>query len=260
MKTLKRCFRGVLLTATVIAVAVASAGAEEVQDATPRDLIKRAIENVPRVTSKARLKLSSDRGWTRDMELAHKRVGEREATYMEVTGPQDVRDTRFLFLESTEEEDEQWIRVPALRRAMRVASQTRKQAFLGSDFYVSDMVAPKLDDYEYEFVGDEEIGGRKCRLVQATPKDMEGEIYSKTVAAVDPKDLLVVRTEFYDLKGKLLKVWVTEKFEKSKDIWTPMVQVMTNVQDKTSSTIEVLDVEYGADLDDEMFTQAYFLR
>jgi outer membrane lipoprotein-sorting protein len=179
---------------------------------------------------------------------------------MEVTGPQDVRDTRFLFLESTEEEDEQWIRVPALRRAMRVASQTRKQAFLGSDFYVSDMVAPKLDDYEYEFVGEEEIGGRKCRLIQATPKNMEGEIYSKTVAAVDPKDLLVVRTEFYDLKGKLLKVWVTEKFEKIKDIWTPMVQVMTNVQDKTSSTIEVLDVEYGADLEDEMFTQAYFLR
>jgi hypothetical protein len=255
-----RTFVIALATLSLTVSVAVSAAAQEPADETPRDLIKRAIDNVPRVTLSARAKLSSDRGWEREIELKHKRVGEREATYMEVTSPQDVRDTRFLFLESTEEEDEQYIRIPAMRRAMRVASQTRKQAFLGSDFYVSDLVAPKLDDYEYEFVGEEEVDGRKCRLIQAVPKNMEGELYSKSIAAVDPVDLLVLRSEFYDLKGKLLKVFHTQKYEKIDDIWTPMLQVMKNVQDNTTSTIEVIEVEYGVDLDDHIFTQAYFLR
>src|SRR5690606_15896460 len=128
-----------------------------------------------------------------------------------VTSPMDLKDTRFLLLDRAEGRDEQFMYVPQVKRAMQVSDETRKQPFLGSDFYVSDMVRPELDRYTYRFVGEETVGGRKTRLVEAVPVKPEGELYGKTVSAIDPADLLVMRVQFFDPKGTLLKVWTLEK-------------------------------------------------
>lgn len=252
--------KGIILTAIAL-LAVASgdrfAGADS-PDA--RDLLKNVLDAAPRETSTARSTLTSTRGWSRDLTMNQKRIGETLAVYIEVTAPHDLKGTRFLMKEKVEGPDEQYIYIPMVKRAIRIAEEARKQQFLGSDFYVSDLVTPDLDAFEYTFVGEEEIGGRKARLVQAVPKDPEEEIYGKTVFAIDTEDLLVLRSELFDKKGNLFKVLTIEKWEKVDGHWTPMQQVMKDVQGDTSSTIVVNEIKWGLDLPDGMFDRSYLLQ
>lgn len=225
-----------------------------------RALVEGVRNAVPKTTAISRAKLTSSRGWEREIEIFSERTDDTLSTFMEVIGPQDVKDTRFLFFERVAEADEQHIYIPLIKRAMRIADDTRKQAFLGSDFYVSDLIAPNPQQYDYRIVGEEEVLGRPCRLVEAVPKDLEGELYSRAIFAVDPKDHLILQTTFFDLGGDRLKVWKVEKLEKIQDHWTILRHTVENVQDKTSSTLALESIEYGATLPSGIFTRARLLR
>lgn len=226
----------------------------------PRDLVKRVLDAVPKVPLTAQATLTSDRGWARELSLSRAFVDGADASYLEVTAPLDLKDTRFLLLDRAEGRDEQFIYVPTVKRAMQVSDETRKQPFLGSDFYVSDMVRPELDASTYRFVGDETIGGRAARLVEATPKAPEDALYAKTVSAIAPGDLLVLRVEFFDPKGALLKVWTLDTVEKVDGNWTPMVQRMEDRKEGHWSRLTLTEVRYGADVPPETFRRSHLNR
>ena len=143
---------------------------------------------------------------------------------------------------------------------MRVSDDIRKQPFLGSAFYVSDLVMPELDDYTYRYLGKDVIGGRSVTLVEMTPKQPAQSVYSKTVLALDPKDLLVMRREFFDAKGDKIKVWTIDKVEQIDGNWTLTGQEMKNLKDNARSRLDISNIKYNAELPDVMFTPKYLLR
>jgi hypothetical protein len=246
---------------TLVAMLVAMTMAARADEGSALDLMKRVRDAAPKVAFFAKGKLSSDRGWVRELELSHKHLSnDVDASYMEVTAPMDLKDTRFLVFDHATGRDEQFIYVPAAKRSIQVGGQTRKQAFLGSEFYVGDFVQPDLEAFAYKFVGEEDVGGRHCKLVEAVPKTPADELYSKTVVAIDPTDLLVMRTQFFDDKGQLLKVWTMEKIEKIDGFWTPVQQHMLNAQDKHWSRLEMSEVKYNAPLLNEIFNKSYLIR
>ena len=225
-----------------------------------RDLVRRMLEAVPKMPLTAKATLTSDRGWTRELSLSRAFVNGADASYLEVTSPLDMKDTRFLLFDRAEGRDEQFMYTPAVKRAMQVADETRKQPFLGSDFYVSDMVRPELDAFTYRFVGEEKIGERAAQLVEAVPKDAERELYGKTISAIDPVDLLLLRVQFFDEKGAPLKVWTLEKIERIDGQWTPLVQRMQALQEHHESRLTLTEVQHNADLPTEVFTRTYLTR
>lgn len=230
-------------------------------DESALELTTRLRDAAPKTPLFAKGKITSDRGLTRDLELSHKQLTpEIDASYMEVTAPMDLKDTRFLFLDHKTGRDEQFIYVPAAKRVIQVGGQTRKQSFLGSEFYVGDFAQPEIDAFTYTFVGDETVGGRPCKLVQAVPKKPDDALYGKSITAIDPKDLVVMRTELFDDKGKLQKVWTIEKIEKIDGQWTPLQQKIEDVQEKHWSQLGMSDVKYDAQLPDDRFNKSYLMR
>lgn len=249
--------KSIIAIAAVLAAAAAPCRAD---DAAARDLVKKAMDAVPKQSFEGNGTLTSNRGWSREMKLYRKDVNGVESVYIEVLAPQDVSGTRFLMKDRADAADEQFIYIPAVKRAIKVSEETRKQPFLGSDFYIADLVKPDINAYDYTFVGEEEIGGRKTKLVQATPKNPEPEIYGKTISAIDPNELVVVRTQFFDKKDKLFKVMTVKKIEKIQDHWTPLEQEMTDVQGNTNSTLSVKEAKYGIELSDGMFDRMYMTQ
>lgn len=252
-----RSFRTAVLAviASLVAAAAPSVAADDAAT-----LVKQAVDALPKAPFTASLKLSPAKEPPRELSLSHKVVGGARASYLEVTAPEQLEGIRFLFLERPNGEPEQYIKVAAARNAVRVKDQIRKQPFLESDFYVSDLVEPALDAYTYELVGEEELLGRKTKLVEAVPKNSANEIYGKTVIAIDPSDLLILKRSFYDLKGKLQKVWTIDKVEKVDGIWTIRDQRMTTVDAETTSRLETPRIEYNGELKDSMFTPEYLHR
>jgi len=247
----------VWLIGTLAVALRASAAHAEAADA--RALVQRVLDAAPTAPFTAKGKVSSDSG-ERSLQLSHKRVEGVDLSYMEVTAPSDLDGTRFLLIDNLQEPDLQFIKVRGVQRAVQVSAQSRKQPFLGSEFYISDMVRPEIDAYDYSFVGEEQVGGRACKLVQSVPKAPADELYSKTIMAIDPTDLLMMRTQFFDPKGKLLKVWTLEKVEKIDGAWTPLLQKMVNVQAGRDSTIELSEVRYNVQLPEQVFERSYLTR
>jgi hypothetical protein len=228
-------------------------------DGDARELVQKTLEALPRVPFEAKVKLTTARG-ERILDLKQKIVGGARMGYLEVIGPDDLKGIRHLFVESKTEPPKQYLKLTASRSIVRVADEVRGQPFLSSTFYVADLVDPPIDNFTHTFVGEAEVGGRFCKLVQSVPKDLTKEVYSKIVSAVDPKDLVVMRREFFDKKGNPLKIWQVEKIEKIDGIWTPRVQDMRNTQDKSESRLEVTEIKYNAPIEDSVFTPDYLKR
>lgn len=230
-------------------------------DPEARDLVKRVLDSAPDVPSVARMRLTTPGGLERFFTLWAKPLGDDlDGRYLEVTAPVNLQDTRYLFYERTVGQDEQFVWMPTMKRSIRLSETSRREPFLSSTFYIIDMVEPALDDFTYQFVGEKEVGGRACRLIETLPKNPQKEFYGKTVSAVDPVDLVVMQSHLYDPKGELVKVLTIEKIEKIDGFWTPLLERMDNVRDKTTSELQTLEIRYREPLSDETFHISHLVR
>jgi hypothetical protein len=241
-----------------LAATIATAATD---DPDARALVIKMRDSAPTVPVTADVTLTSGGGWVRKIKLSSKGVGEERATLLEVTAPGDVAGSRYLLFERTEGPDRQFMYLPALtKRIIEVTDEARREPFLGSDFYVADLIAPDVNSFTYAFVGDEDIGGHKCRLLQATVKEGAKAPYPKTIFAIEPDALVVWRAEAFDAKGDLFKVWTLEKLEVIDGQKTPVAQRMRNVQANSESTLVLQNVKYGANLPDSIFSKQKLSR
>lgn len=223
-------------------------------------LVKKTVDALPKVPVQAKLKLTPPEGPPRTVELSSKMVGGKRASYLEVTEPAALQGIRFLFLENPGGETEQYMKIAMAPNPVKVSGQVRKNPFLESTFYVSDMVEPTVDDFVYEFVGDGGIGGRAVKQIKATPKDPENAVYGSMLLSIDPKELIVVKREFTDKKGKPFKEWSVDVVEEIDGILTIRDQRMKNVQNETESRLEVVDITYNGEVPDSTFTPEHLRR
>ncbi len=248
-----------MLVAVVGLCAALTAVAQTPEDA--RHLVQRVSDTQPENPYTFRLALTTPGGLIREFTLNGKDLpNDISARYLEVTAPFGLKDTRYLFYDRSKRRDEQFAYFPFMKRIVRLSEKSRREPFLGSTFYVDDIVEPAIDDYTYRFVGDAVIQQRNCRLVESLPKDPERATYSKSILAIDPVDLVIMRVELFDKQGKLLKVHTVETLEKIDSYWTPRKQVMRHVQDNESSELTTVAVQYNAALGDEIFREAYLGR
>lgn len=250
--------RLLLASALLAATWLPQAAADDATD--PKVLVTEVVEAIPRNTFTSKLTLSSSDFAPRELQMSRKYIDGLHGSYLEVVAPDELEGIRFLFLESADKPNEQYIKVKASRNPVRVQEGIRTQPFLGSAFYVSDLVLPEVEDYTYKYVGKDVIDGRSVNLVEMVPKDPDKEVYAKTVLALDPKDKLILRREFFDKKGDKVKVWTIDKVEQIDGIWTLTGQEMDDLKAKTKSRLDISDVKYDADLPDAMFTPKYLTR
>jgi hypothetical protein len=246
------------LLALVLLVAARAVAAD---DPEAKALVVRLRDSAPKVTVTADATLTSGGSWVRQIKLSHKPMGDERATLLEVTAPGDVAGSRYLLFERTHGADRQFMYLPALTsRIIEVTDEARREPFLGSDFYVADLIAPDVDSFTYAFVGDEEIHGHACRLVEATVRPGAKAPYPRTIFAIDPEALVVWRGQAFDDKGALFKEWTLEKLETIDDHPTPVEQRMRNVQAGSESTLVLRNVHYGVDLPDSTFSKQRLSR
>lgn len=245
------------LAALVVLSFAADRATAEVPDA--RQIMERTFD-AARVSFRGKMRLVSPGGLERLIDVQHRQDGRASRTYMEITAPFNLRDTRFLSFEHVGRENEHFTYVPMVKRSMQVPKWTLEQPFLGSDFYMIDIAIPDMDDFRYRFEESREIGGTERRCVASEPKRPAGEPYSKVVYCVDEAKWLSIHTEYFDDQGALLKVWSPTRVEEVQGVWTPRDQTMRNIQGRTESRLEILEIEYHVDIPEEIFSKAHLDR
>lgn len=77
--------------------------------------------------------------------------------------PPNVRNTGFLTndYQDSERDNDQWLYLPELYKAKRIAGSDKSQSFMGSDFSYADMNRRVLDEWNFKLLGEREVRGKR---------------------------------------------------------------------------------------------------
>ncbi|MBT8252346.1 MAG: outer membrane lipoprotein-sorting protein [Flavobacteriaceae bacterium] len=179
--------------------------------------------------------------------------------------PRDVRGTSTLTIQNEKKADQQWLYLPALRMTKRISPSKKTGRFMGTELTYEDLnnyLSEPLDKYNYEILGREIIDQRDCYKIQAKAMDEE-ELrhsgYSARVIFIDKQNFTVLKTEFYDKSGKLLKIFKAmdiRQLNNGSQFRAFSVEIK-NVQTGNWTEIFYKDIEIDKPIDDRIFTLNY---
>jgi hypothetical protein len=81
----------------------------------------------------------------------HEEPDRHDKTLVRFSFPPDIKDTALLTYEKGAEDDDQWLYLPALKRAKRIASSNKSGSFMGSEFAYEDLVIRQFEKYNWRF-------------------------------------------------------------------------------------------------------------
>jgi len=169
--------------------------------------------------------------------------------------PGDVRGTAFLSFTHKEQNDDQWLYLPALKRVKRIASSNKSGPFVGSEFAYEDISSQEVEKYTYRYLRDETYDGRDHYVIERDPVDPKSG-YSKQIVWLDNVHYRPWKVEYYDRGGKLLKTLTfsgyqvyLEKYWRA-DRWT-----MVNHQTGKSTILDWSDYVFRNGFDDRDFNK-----
>ena len=229
-----------------------------------------AVPESPQLRRNLTMELIDKRGKTRErVATIYKRNYEDSSrTLLYYTAPANIKNTGFLIWDAqdAEAEDLQWLYLPTLRKARRISSADRGDYFLGTDFTYEDI---KLDgkleplDYDFELMGKQMSEGLELLHIRSVPKSQEiaKELgYSRVDIWVNPADWMIRKSDFWDMKGVLLKSLNVAKIAQIEGIWSRMDLTMKNLKTGHTTHFVFSDVDYATPIDDQYFTRAALVR
>jgi hypothetical protein len=177
---------------------------------------------------------------------------------MVILEPEDVKGTAFLIQERENKPTVMMIYLPSIRRIRKLGPVEQYDSFLGTDFTYGDLDFIKLKK-GYKLLGTEEHAAvRAYKVEEDVPQ--ERSFYSRIITWIATDSLLPLQRNYYSTNGEL---WKTELFEEVSvidGVPTPLRIKMKDIGDGTSTELALLEVDYDADIPDEIFSQKELLH
>ena len=187
-------------------------------------------------------------------------LGEVEKSIMFFLSPADVKNTSFMsWAYDSDQSDDQWIYLPALKKTKRISSDSKSDYFMGSDFTYDDLGDRKLEDDTHKLLREETIDGKECYVIESLSKD-EDYMYSKTVVWVNKSNFIGVKKEFYDEDEDLLKVLAIKEVEEISGIWVITNSEMKNVQKNHRTTMVLNNIQINTGMSESKFSERMMMR
>ena len=129
---------------------------------------------------------------------------------LEFVSPADVAGTATLTIQQAGKEDEQWLYLPAVRSSKRISPSKKSDRFMGTEMTYEDLsnyLSENTGEFQYNILGEESLGEHKAFKIEALPLDGTLTQYGKRHLWIDQNTYLMLRTDFFDQKGELLKTY-----------------------------------------------------
>jgi outer membrane lipoprotein-sorting protein len=151
--------------------------------------------------------------------------------------PADVKGTALLSHTKVDQDDDQWVYLPASKRTKRIAGSNKSGAFAGSEFSYEDLSGNELRKYDWKLLGTVPCGELQCYSLEAKPKDASSA-YSKRIVSVETGELRIFSTQFFDRAGAKVKTLTYDGYTKlAGKYWRAQTWTMTNHQTSKSTVL-----------------------
>ena len=242
---------------TALSVLVFSPSSSE-SAPSPKQLIDKAVDNQIFNLAGAELKMAmllrNKRGDKRErkMQTLTRRKDNLNRTVTRFVYPPDVARTAFLFTENRGRDDDQYMFLPAINVIRRIVGSQKDASFMGSDFTYADLESRDHDRATHKKLPDAKLGTSACHVIESKPKN---KTYSKLVSWIRKKDNVFLRIQYFDKKGRLLKVFFSKEIKKVGNQRVLTRFKLSNKQTGHSTVIAITDIKLRSDLGDDLFTK-----
>jgi outer membrane lipoprotein-sorting protein len=172
--------------------------------------------------------------------------------------PANVRNTRFLTMETGGGANDQWIFMPSLGKVRRIAASEGSGSFVGTDLSYDDVSSanrdPGLDTHV--LLREENLKGKACYVIESKPRDGSYQ-YSKMLQWIGKQDRVSYRIELFDKRGVHVKTMEILELKNVQGRLSPVKSRMTTVSTGTNTVINVERLEYDSNVPDSVFTTSF---
>jgi len=177
--------------------------------------------------------------------------------------PARIAGTAFLSYDwaDASKDDEAWIYLPELAKVSRMATGSRADYFLGSDYSYGDLEDIKLENYDFSLVTDDKTPADQW-LVQALPRaDIAQKVidrtgYQKVWFWVDKDKSMVVKAKYWLRDAGWIKFRTVSDIQKIDGVWVAKREQMVLTQQGAvvhATTVTNDDTKVNAPIDDGQF-------
>jgi outer membrane lipoprotein-sorting protein len=204
------------------------------------------------------LKNANGQTSTRELNLKTLEVpdeGDGDKILSVIASPPDVRGTALLTYTHINEQDDQWLYLPALKRVKRISSANKSGPFLGSEFAYEDLASQEVAKYTHRYLRDEPCGELHCFVIERVPVYRHSG-YTRQLTWIDHDEYRFWKVDFYDRKNDLLKTLTFSDYRQYLDqYWRALVLDMHNHQTGKSTRLSYTDLRFRVGLTDSDFTR-----
>ncbi len=230
----------------------------QAQDLDAREIIRKAQDKINGLTSEGTMKMTVERpSWTREVTMKTWSKGD-EYYMILITAP--PRDKGQVFLKR---EYDMWNWMPSISRMIKIPASMMSQSWMGSDFTNDDLVKLNsyVNDYTHEIIGEEEIEGYACHIIELIPKPDAAVVWGKVEVWVSKEEYYELKLAFYDEDMELVNSQVSADIKQMGDRKLPAKMVMEPVQKPGQKTIiEILEMKFNEPIPDDFFSQQNMKR
>ena len=233
------------------AVAAPSLTAEQILDRVNRNMT--ASDEAATV----KMRIVERNGATKDRELKiqRKSKGEKRSVLVRLLAPGDIRGTGLLSVEEDGDKD-QWLYLPSSKRTRKILGSKQGGSFLGSELSYEDMGGSSGVRFASKLIKIDQKNGRKIAVIESRPKKGESA-YSRIISWVPLDKFVVIKANYYDKRGKLLKVAKFDKYKKfDGKTWRARKVQIKNVQNKRGTVMVLRGLRVNRGIGDDLFTKA----
>lgn len=260
---LRAVFARTTLSLILVTIAISPARAD---DPVAREIMVKvdARDDGDNQTSELEMTLIDKRGGQRIRKLRsfRKKKGVDDYLMMFFVSPADVKDTALLTYDwnNPDQDDDQWLYLPALKKTKRIASSNKSGSFMGSDFSYADMTDRPLGKYDFTLLQETGVGGQPVWVIEAVPNDkdeMDETGYSKAIYFVRKDNYVMIRAKSWVKKGQKNKYMEVKDLQQIDGIWVPTEMTMTTKKGDETQHMTILrtsDVKFGQPLDFDSFS------
>ncbi|MBN2159764.1 MAG: outer membrane lipoprotein-sorting protein [Spirochaetes bacterium] len=190
------------------------------------------------------------------------------------TEPAEDQGSSVLMLNYSNKPDEKFFYMKSIRKIKKIVGADKKLSFFGSDFSNVEVAKPEFQDFNFRALRETAVPFKgkelECYVVECTPKTegIKNDMgYGKKIMYIEKTSLLVMKTDYYDVKmtkqkqHEILSFIVKNNSQGKKVYYTAGVK-MINLKTGTYSKIIFTNYlfEEDAEINKDIFSIEYLTR
>lgn len=252
-----------LIIVCLIGLTIMAANYVAGADMEAEKIMAKTLENEPweTLSSTVSLQIIDSKGQVKEKKMKSISMQTKDGltlSLMRFLSPKSAQDTGFLTLEQVNREDDMYIYLPALRKVKKITASGKGGSFMGSDFVQYDIGSRKLEDFTYEYTGEDRVYEKNCHVIKCLPIDKRfaSDIgYSRIDRWIVKDEYYMLKAEFYDLAGEKVKVFTAEQSMEIMGVVFVTQMKMENIATEGRSIFIFEDIKTNVPVEESLFSK-----